>query len=365
MSGNCLPVAPQKKSSSPVTRGRTAKRFPEGQTAGYAPLLPAAPHSFLAGGRPGPAFPGFPAKQAEGTTFLNGIKPAQVAPVIPIAVAGVVAVAGAEIRAAGYIPSPPSPAGVDRRGFRLGGPLSRGKEPRARGTGGRHSLPVISPYRPDAGSPVNLPVDGSAFVGIRCSGGSLTEASVVGKAGVIRAKVGANQGAGLTILTRIRIRTIIRGRRAAANANPFDPLGAPPFLFGKLKDAVDADPGNARFPVGQPALLGGDKAPELAAFAEIDRIIPLVAVFAGRPGFLLGKGIRLVDAAVEGFAPVFGQGFQDGGRAVGMGKGLPVGTVPGDGAGLGRWIPPPLRKMLLERQGRPLHCVGTWLFPPV
>ena len=331
-----------------------------------APLLPGTPHGFLAGGRPGTAFPGFPAKLAEGTSFLNGIKPAQVGPVI-VRVRGVAAaivvVAGAEIRAAGYIPSPPSPAGVDCRGFRLGGPLGRGKEPRARGTGGRHSLPVISPYRPDAGSPVNLPVDSSAFVGIRCSGGSLTEASFGVIAGVIRAKVGANQGAGLAILTRIRIRTIIRGRRAAADGNPLDPLGAPPFLFGKLKDAVNADPGNAGFPLGQPALLRRDKAAELAPFAEIDGVVPFIAVAAGCPGFGLAKGVGLVDAAVKGFAPVFGQGLEDGGSPILVGKGLPVGTVPGDRPGLGRWIPPPLRKTPLKRPGRPLHCVGTWQFP--
>ena len=137
----------------------------------------------------------------------------------------------------------------------------------------------------------------------------------------------------------------------------------PPFLPRKLKNAVDADPGNPRFPVGQPALLGGDKAAELAAFSEIDGVIPFVAVLAGGPSFGLAKGVGLVNAAVEGLAPVFGQGFQDGSGAVGVGKGLPIGTVPGDGTGLGRWIPPPLRKTLLKRQGRPLHCVGTWQFP--
>ena len=137
----------------------------------------------------------------------------------------------------------------------------------------------------------------------------------------------------------------------------------PPLLPRKLKDAVNADPGNAGFPVGQPALLGGYETPELAAFPEIDGVIPFVAVFAGGPGFGLAESVGLVDAAIEGLAPVLRQGFQNGGRPVGVGKGLPVGTVPGDGPGLGRWIPPPLRKMLLERQGRPLHCVGTWLFP--
>ena len=135
------------------------------------------------------------------------------------------------------------------------------------------------------------------------------------------------------------------------------------FLPRKLKDAVDADAGNAGFPLGQPALLGGDKAPELAAFPEIDGVIPFIAVFAGGPGFGLAESIGLVNAAVKGFAPVFGQGFQDGGRPVGVGKGLPVGTVPGYRPGRGCWIPPPLRKMLLARRWQPLHCVGTWLFP--
>ena len=137
----------------------------------------------------------------------------------------------------------------------------------------------------------------------------------------------------------------------------------PPLLPRKLKNAVNADPGNAGFPVGQPALLGGDKAAENAPFPEIDGVIPLVAVFAGGPGFGLAESVGLVDAVVEGFAPIFGQGFQDGGRAVRVGKGLPVGAVPRDGSGLGRWIPPPLRKTPLGRQGRPLHCVGTWQFP--
>ena len=108
-----------------------------------------------------------------------------------------------------------------------------------------------------------------------------------------------------------------------------------PLLPRKLKDAVNADPGNAGFSVGQPALLGGDKAAELTAFPEIDGVIPLVAIFAGGPGFGFGKGIGLVNPAVEGLAAIFGQGFQDGRSPVGMGKGLPIGTVPGDGPGLG------------------------------
>ena len=133
------------------------------------------------------------------------------------------------------------------------------------------------------------------------------------------------------------IERVSQGRcgQAAGVGGDFAPHGLfpPPFLPGKLKNAVDADPGNAGFPLGQPALLGRDKAAENAAFPGIDGVVPLVAVFAGRPGFRLGKGVGLVDAAIEGFAPVFGQGFQNGGRPVGVGKGLPIGTVPGDGAG--------------------------------
>ena len=200
--------------------------------------------------------------------------------------------------------------------------------------------------------------------------------AVITRSGVpLRRLPGGTRGAGETSGVRVFARTKQIARRLAtsdqgrvgnrADANPFDPLNPPPFLLRKLKNAVNADPGNAGFPVGQPALLRCDKAAENAAFPGIDGVIPLVAVFAGGPGFGLAKGVGLVDAAVEGLAPVFGQGFQDGGRAVGVGKGLPIGTVPGDRTGLGRWIPPPLRKMPLERQGRPLHCVGTWLFPPV
>ena len=120
----------------------------------------------------------------------------------------------------------------------------------------------------------------------------------------------------------------------SADLESFNPLN-PPLFPGKLKDAVDADPGNAGFPVGQITLLGGDETAELAAFPEIDGVIPFVAVFAGGPGFGLAESVGLVDAAVKGLAAVFGQGFQNGGRAVVMGKGLPVGTVPGDGPGLG------------------------------
>ena len=138
----------------------------------------------------------------------------------------------------------------------------------------------------------------------------------------------------------------------------------PPLLPGKLKNAVDADPGNAGFPLRQPALLGGDKAAELAAFPEIDGVVPLVAVFPGLPGFGLAESVRLVDAAIEGLAPVFGQGFQDGSSPVGVGKGLPIGTVPGDGTGLRRGCPPPLLRSLKGiGRWRLRFCGGTWQFP--
>ena len=135
------------------------------------------------------------------------------------------------------------------------------------------------------------------------------------------------------------------GRDGFGYLEPLDPLSAPPFLLRKLKNAVNADAGNPGFPVGQPALLGGDKAAENAAFPGIDGVIPFIAVLAGFPGFGLGKGIGLVNAAVEGLAPIFGQGFQDGGSPVGVGKGLPIRTVPGDRPGLCRGCPPPLLRL--------------------
>jgi len=164
-----------------------------------------------------------------------------------------------------------------------------------------------------------------------------------------RTPIRAGQSAGLrvrflrgraAILLRMRIRAKPLGR----DANPLGALIAP-FLPRKLKDAVDADPGNAGFSVGQPTLLSGDETPELTAFPEIDGVVPFIAVFPGFPGFGLGKGVGLVNAAVEGFAPVFGQGFQDGRGAVVMGKGLPVGAVPGDAPGLSILIPPPQKRL--------------------
>ena len=151
----------------------------------------------------------------------------------------------------------------------------------------------------------------------------------------------------------------------SADFESFDPLSPPPFLLGKLKNAIPTDPGNAGFSVGQPALLGGDETAEAAAFPEIDGVIPLVAVFAGFPGFRLGKGIGLVDAAVKGLAPVLRQGLEDGRSAVGVGKGLPVGAVPGDRPGLGHGCPPPPLHLLEQIiRWRLRFCGGTWLYPP-
>ncbi len=225
----------------------------------------------------------------------------------------------AESGAAGDILGPSRPASADRRRFRPCLPEIRA------GKGSPGKLPATN--RPAAAilavSPTNL---GNPYHGC-------FRTRATGR----RSPAGANQAAGLRIagLPGIRIRASIRGQVAAADSNPFNPLGAPPFLPGKLKDAVNAYPGNAGFPLGQPALLRRDKAAELAAFPEIDGVIPLVAVFPGRPGFRFAESVGLVDAAVKGLAAVFGQGFQDGGSPVGVGKGLPIGAVPGDGPGLG------------------------------
>ena len=116
------------------------------------------------------------------------------------------------------------------------------------------------------------------------------------------------------------------------DAKPLDPPN-PPLLLRKLKDGGFGLAGNSRLALGQPALLRRDKAAERAAFPPINGVVPFVMVAAGGPGFGLGKGVGLVDAAVEGLAPVFGQGFQDGRSAVVVGKGLPIGTVPRGGPG--------------------------------
>ena len=163
-----------------------------------------------------------------------------------------------------------------------------------------------------------------------------------------------------------------RGRPAGADAGAAgngEPLilnpPPPPFLFGKLKGGGYGLAGDARFPLGQPTLLGGDKAAKGAAFPSIDGVVAFVAVFAGGPGFRLAESVRLVDAAVKGLVPVLRQGFQNGGSPVGMGKGLPVGTVPRDRPGLQRGCPPPLlQRLQLTRQWPRLLSAGTWQYPP-
>ena len=99
----------------------------------------------------------------------------------------------------------------------------------------------------------------------------------------------SKSGAGLRIagLPGIRIRASIRGQVAAADSNPLDPLGAPPLLPRKHKNAVDADPGNAGFSLGQPALLGGDKAAENAALSVIDGYRPVRCGLSRPPRFRL------------------------------------------------------------------------------
>ena len=282
------------------------------------------------------------------------VKPAQIHPaivrMIGVGLAAILVVAAAESNIGDRLPAPGS-ASVFGRGFRYLLPLGGGGVP--------GSDDGATATRQNLRFPVEHPIIEIAAAGLQAPGPALSRAQAAVRAAG-KAPIRASQGAGrMVALIRMRIRAIALGR----DGEPLDPLSPPPFLPGKLKNAVDAYPGNAGFPLGQPTLLGGDKAAELAAFPEIDGVIPLVAVFPGLPGFGLGKGVRLVNAAVEGLAPVFGQGFQDSGRAVGVGKGLPVGAVPRDRPGLGRWIPPPLRKTPLKRQGRPLHCVGTWLFP--
>ena len=208
--------------------------------------------------------------------------------------------------------------------------------------------PALRPsFRLSQGRPV-VPAVGLVAVELG-TGKDLGRIGVIGRGNVgLRADGAADQAVGCC------------GKPEAFDARP--PF---PFLPGKLKNAVNAYPGNAGFPLGQPALLRRDETAENAAFPGIDGVIPLVAVFAGGPSFRFAESIGLVNAAVEGLAPVFGQGFQDGGRAILVGKGLPVRTVPRDGPALRRGCPPPpsLRSLSDRGPGRLRFCVGTWQFP--
>ena len=193
---------------------------------------------------------------------------------------------------------------------------------------------------------------------------------VVPAGGLAAVELAAGQGLGVSFVSgrgNIGLRADGAANQAVGRCGKpeaFDTRPAFLFLPGKLKDAVDADSGNAGFPLGQPALLGGDETAENAAFPGIDGIVPLVAVFASFPSFGLAESIGLVNAAVEGFAPVFGQGFEDGDSPVGVGKGLPVGTVPGDSpGGLRRGCPPLLRSLKGIGRWRLLCFARTWQFP--
>jgi len=284
------------------------------------------------------------------------VKPAQIHPaivrMIGVGLAAILVVAAAESNIGDRLPAP-GPASVFGRDFRYRLPFG--------GVGPPGSDDSAAASRQNLRFPVKHPIIEIAAADLQTPGPALSRAqAAVSTAGI--APIRASQGAGRMIaLIRMRIRAIALGR----DGEPLDPLSAPPFLPGKLKNAVDADPGNARFPLGQPTLLGRDKTAENAALSVIDGIIPLVAVFAGGPGFRLAESVRLVDAAIEGLAPVFGQGFQDGGVPVGVGKGLPVGTVPGYRPALGSGCPPPLLRSLKGiGQGRLRFCGGTWQFPP-
>ena len=109
--------------------------------------------------------------------------------------------------------------------------------------------------------------------------------------------------------------------------------------MGELKDAFWAYAGDAVFAVGEPALLPGGEAAE-AALPLGTVVLGAVAVVVGVGVVIdlaLGPGVGLVEAAVEGFAAVGGEGFEDGRRqfVVGVGYGgigLPVGAVPADEA---------------------------------
>ena len=255
---------------------------------------------------------------------IRPIEPAQTIPVIQNADTGVAAVAGADNGAAIHIAGAPGAAN-------LGG--SGGQQFLPSGQAGRRGAIRIARPRNKVRLPVERPAhtirEGSAYrklAGIHLGKGGSRPRTCGDDA-----PIGANQAAHLPAARDFVHRELLG---IIGDVEPLDPLN-PPLLPRELKDAVDADPGNAGFSVGQPALLGGDKAAELTAFPEIDGVIPLVAIFAGGPGFRLAESVGLVNAAVEGLAPVLSQGFQDGGGAVVMGKGLPVGTVPGDGPGLG------------------------------
>ena len=326
-----------KKPPFPAQAGKWRQKV-----SGYAPLLPGAADDFLAGGRPSAALPG-----PEAVIGVNSVveKPAQARPAIrglPAVRIRVVAVALADSDVADRLPAVLSPANFFGRGGRPRQPFLRG------GPGGAPQEGIVRRIIVRLRPPVDRPVGIGGAEGIAkkslnglplgCSDGAPAESA----AAVGIAPGRTNDAAHLPATGDGGNRELVG---VISDVPPLDPLGAPPFLPGELKDAVNADPGNSRFSLGQPALLGGDETPELAAFPEINGVVPLVAIFAGFPGLGLSKGIGLVDAAVEGLAPVFRQGFQDGRSPVGVGKGLPIGAVPGDAPGLSILIPPPQKRL--------------------
>ena len=318
--------------------GRGGRDAAPGFPGGNYPLPPTAPDDFLASRAPSPALPG-----VVSVACPVGLLPQEIAQARAVIIRGraaVIAVAHPDLRAAGGVPVALGPASpVRRRGRLLQPPL-----------GFRLHYLVLVERKSSALTyfpiqllivPVDMTVD-SIIAPLR--------AGYLARPG--RRIPGSTPPSCITNgIYRLAAGELPRAKDAedlpaagdggngelggvGADVNPLDLLAAPPLLLlGELKDGGDGLAGNARFAVGQPALLGGDKAAEGAAFPPIDGVIPLVAVFAGGPGFRLGKGVGLVDAAVEGLAPVLGQGFQNGGGTVGVGKGLLVGTVPRDGAG--------------------------------
>ena len=113
-------------------------------------------------------------------------------------------------------------------------------------------------------------------------------------------------------------------------------------MLGEFEDALRGDAGDAVFAIGEPAFLTGGEAAEaaLALGAVVLGAVPVVVGVGIVIDLAFGPGIGLVEGAVEGFAAVGGEGFEDAGGQliVGVGyggMGLPVGAVPADEAGVG------------------------------
>ena len=255
--------------------------------------------------------------------------------------AAFVVVALAEIGGALYIPPAPGAAGRDGRGFRQGFPTILGK---GTPTGGSRSC---NPACPGAGSPGELPVvKDFRLAGIEVPGKMprRTQVAAPGR-GPSVPQVGANQAAfGSLRFSRpgllVRIKAIIIIGRAAADLDPYGFPAAAAFLLGEFKDAFRADAGDTVFAIGEPAFLPGGEAAEAALplGAVVLGAVPVVVGVGVIIDLALGPGVGLVEGAVEGFAAVGGEGFEDAGSqfVVGVGyggTGLPIGAVPADEAG--------------------------------